>query len=184
MGGATRRVHGPCQRELAQIIRGHSLGRYSQPLQLPAQLSARGKLVQLRIQTGLLCFWTVLVPCRGRSQRARPAACRPVGQCMEQSGPKPIDFACFGCPFFGTALWACLCAVNCARRITSSAEAVLWMFLKIAVAKHGIIVLYVGACGSSVLQIPNSLLQEFYTRPHQHFCFIHRFAHARTHTHT
>ena len=93
---------------------------------------------------------------------------------MEQSGPKPTDFddlhvlaAAFGIALCGLGL--VFAATTCISRITSSVEAVFCMFLTVAVAKHGIIVLYVGACGSSILQDPNH--------------FVHRFAHMRPNTH-
>ena len=79
-------------------------------------------------------------------------------------------------------LGACLCAVNCARRITSSAEAVLWMFLKIAVAKHGIIVLYVGACGSSVCKSQTTCCKNFtHARINIFVPHAHKYTYTQTH---
>ena len=82
---------------------------------------------------------------------------------MGQSGPKPTDFDDLHvlAPVFGIALYGLglvFAAMTSISRITSSVEAVFCMFLKIAVAKHGIIVLYVDACGSSVLQDPKQLV--------------------------
>ena len=85
---------------------------------------------------------------------------------MGQSGPKPIDFACFGCGFEIAlcGLGLVFAAMTNISRITSSVEAVFCMFLKIAVA-NGIIVLYVGACGSSVLQDPKRLVARVLQTP-------------------
>ena len=64
--------------------------------------------------------------------------------------------ALFGIALCGLGL--VFAAMTSIRRITSSVEGVFCMFSKVAVAKHGIIVLYVGACGSSVLQNPKQLV--------------------------
>ena len=56
-------------------------------------------------------------------------------------------------------------AMTSISRTISSVEAVLCMFFKIAFAKHGIIVLYVSACGSSVLQDPKQLVARMLRTP-------------------
>ena len=73
-------------------------------------------------------------------------------------------------------------AMTSISRIISSVEAVFCIFLRVAVAKRGITVLYVGACGSSVLQDPKQLVARVLQTPPPTFLFYtHICTHARTH---